>query len=437
MDQAIEEKPAVEPPIDPGRPATATPRRRLETPAPRRSGAAYRRRRRGVSPLTLRVLAVNLVALIILAAGVVYLDRYQESLTEGEFDALEVQARLIAGALGEGATELSDSGAPGLDYPVAQALVRRLAEPTSARVRLFDANGNLVVDSQLIGRQGGLVQVTPLPEIEPTNPISRVAIALYEWVFNWWPRRDDLPAFPGGLVTTGEALPEAEYALGGEVAIAAYAGSDRHLVLSVGMPVQRYRQVVGALSVSRSSQAIDEAVRSVRLDILAVFACAFAVTVLMSIYLASTIARPIRRLALAAERVRLGRSRAAIPDFSRRGDEIGDLSSALRDMTAALSQRLEAIESFAADVAHEIKNPLTSLRSAIETVTRITDPVQQRRLMALVLEDIQRLDRLISDIASAPRLDAELPRAEPPPVAVAKLLATLVGFRHATSAPAP
>ncbi|MBI3514365.1 MAG: stimulus-sensing domain-containing protein, partial [Proteobacteria bacterium] len=220
MDQAVEEKPKVEPPVEPGRPVAA-PRLRLETPAPRRS--ALRRRRRGLSPLTVRVLAVNALALVILAAGLLYLDRYQQSLTEGEFDALEVQARLIAGALGEGATELTDAGAPGLDYPVAQALVRRLAEPTSGRVRLFDANGNLVVDSQLLGRQGGLVQVTPLPEIEPTNPASRVAIALYEWVFNWWPRRDDLPAFPGGLVTTADALPEAEYALGGEVAIAAYA----------------------------------------------------------------------------------------------------------------------------------------------------------------------------------------------------------------------
>jgi two-component system sensor histidine kinase ChvG len=200
------------------------------------------------------------------------------------------------------------------------------------------------------------------------------------------------------------------------------------------MPVQRYRQVVGALSVSRSSQAIDEAVRSVRLDILAVFACAFGVTVLLSIYLAGTIARPIRRLALAAEHVRVGRARATIPDFAHRGDEIGDLSRALREMTEALSQRLEAIERFAADVAHEIKNPLTSLRSAIETVARISDPAQQRRLMGLVLEDIQRLDRLISDIASASRLDAELARAEPASVDVAKLLDALVEVQQATGA---
>ncbi len=281
-------------------------------------------------------------------------------------------------------------------------------------------------------RQGGIVQVLPLPEAAPTNPVTRIAIAFYEWVFNWLPGRDEFAPFPAGVVLSADAVPEALYALGGESAIATYAGNDRHLVLSVGMPVQRYRQVVGALSVSRSSHDIDEAVRSVRLDILAVFGCALGVTVLMSIYLAGTIARPIRRLALAAERVGLGRARAQIPDFSRRGDEIGDLSIAVRDMTEALSQRLVAIESFAADVAHEIKNPLTSLRSAIETVTRISDPAQQRRLMGLVLEDIQRLDRLITDIASASRLDAELARAEPAPVDLGKLLGALVEVHHAS-----
>ena len=421
MDQAVEDKLPIEPPrVAPARPGRHS------------AAAALARRRRGLSPLTVRIFAVNALALIILAVGLLYLDRYHQSLTESEFDALDMQARLIAGALGEGATEVSDAGVPSLDLGAAQALVRRLAEPASARVRLFDADGHLIVDSQLSARGGGMVQVTPLPEIPPRNPISRLSVALYEWVFNWWPRRENLPPFPAGLVESADRLPEVDHALGGEGASATYAGSDRHLVLDVGVPVQRYRQVVGALGVSISSQGIDEDVRSVRLEILAVFAGALAVTVLLAVYLAGTIARPIRRLALAAERVRRGRTRVAIPDFSRRGDEIGDLSRALREMTEAQFQRLEAIERFAADVAHEIKNPLTSLRSAIETAGRIADPIQQRRLMALVLEDIQRIDRLISDIASASRLDAELARAEPAPVDLAKLLDALVEVRRAT-----
>jgi two-component system sensor histidine kinase ChvG len=430
MDQLVEDKPPIGRVAPSPQRASARVGAPVQRPAPRR-----RRRRRGLSPLTVRILAVNVLALVILAFGLLYLDRYEQGLTESEFDALEMQGRLIAGALGESATEVSETGEASLDYSVAQAMVRRLAEPTSARVRLFDVTGGLIVDSQLVARQGGLVQVTPLDLEVSVDPFSRLAFAVYDWVFNWWPRRDVFPPYPAGVVLSADALAEAQYALGGELATTVYDGNDRHLVLSVGIPVQRYRRVVGALAVSRSSHNIDEAVRSVRLDILGLFAAAFAVTVFLSIYLASTIARPIRRLAIAAERVRHGRSRAAIPDFAHRGDEIGDLSVALREMTAALWQRLEAIERFAADVAHEIKNPLTSLRSAIETVTRVSDPAQQRRLMTIVLEDIQRLDRLISDISSASRLDAELARAEPAPVDIARLLSALVEVHRATALP--
>jgi two-component system sensor histidine kinase ChvG len=175
-------------------------------------------------------------------------------------------------------------------------------------------------------------------------------------------------------------------------------------------------------------------VRAVRLDILKTFLFALAVTVLLSIYLAGTIARPVRRLATAADRVRRGLGReVVIPDFSRRGDEIGDLSSALREMTGVLWQRMDAIDRFAADVAHEIKNPLTSLRSAVETASRIEDPVKQRRLLAIILEDVQRLDRLISDISDASRLDAELSRHEHEPVALDRMLATLVELHEATT----
>ena len=177
---------------------------------------------------------------------------------------------------------------------------------------------------------------------------------------------------------------------------------------------------------------IELAVRDVRFGILKVFAVALAVTVLLSFYLAGTIARPVRRLAEAADQMRGGQQgRAAIPDFTRRRDEIGDLSVALRDMTDALWRRMEEIENFAADVAHEIKNPLTSLRSAVETAARVTDPDQQRRLMSIIQQDVMRMDRLISDISDASRLDAELARAELAPVDMGKLLDTLVQIEGA------
>ena len=183
---------------------------------------------------------------------------------------------------------------------------------------------------------------------------------------------------------------------------------------------------------SSGSAEIEEELRTVRLELLRIFGVALLVTVLLSFYLAGTIARPIRRLAAAAERARGRRARVEIPDFTRRGDEIGDLSRSLREMTDALWQRMSAIESFAADVAHEIKNPLSSLRSAVETVARIEDPTNQRRLMAVILNDVQRLDRLITDISDASRLDAELGRLELEPVDIAAMLRALADVHDAT-----
>jgi two-component system, OmpR family, sensor histidine kinase ChvG len=174
--------------------------------------------------------------------------------------------------------------------------------------------------------------------------------------------------------------------------------------------------------------------RNVRLELLRIFGVALLVTVLLSVYLAGTIARPIRRLAAAAERARGRRARVEIPDFTGRGDEIGDLSGSLREMTDAVWQRMSAIEHFAADVAHEIKNPLSSLRSAVETAARIEDPTNQKRLMAIILDDVERLDRLITDISDASRLDAELSRIELAPVDIAAMLGALVEMYEATRA---
>jgi two-component system sensor histidine kinase ChvG len=199
--------------------------------------------------------------------------------------------------------------------------------------------------------------------------------------------------------------------------------------------VQRYKQVVGALILTKDSQAIDAAVLKVRLDVVKWFLAALAVTVLLSLYLAQTIARPLLRLAAAAERVRRDRHhRHRIPNFPSRHDEIAELAAALREMTEALWQRMDAIERFAADVSHEIKNPLTSLRSAVETAARITDPERRERLMAIIKQDVDRLDRLTSDLAEASRVDAEMSRAGSEPVHIGRMLETLREVTEMTAA---
>ena len=194
-------------------------------------------------------------------------------------------------------------------------------------------------------------------------------------------------------------------------------------IVSVAVPIHRSSNVRGALVLSTQGGDIDKVIGKERWSLLRFFLVLAAVMLMLSLSLANTIAEPVRRLAEAAERVRRGiKSRQPIPDFTNRSDEIGHLSRALGDMTQALYSRIDAIESFAADVAHELKNPLTSLRSAVETLPRVKSGPSQERLLSIMQHDVRRLDRLISDISDASRLDAELARGEAAPVDVAALL---------------
>ncbi|HSM95672.1 MAG TPA: HAMP domain-containing sensor histidine kinase, partial [Rhizomicrobium sp.] len=192
-------------------------------------------------------------------------------------------------------------------------------------------------------------------------------------------------------------------------------------------PIQRFKAIYGVLMVSTEGGDIDDIVREERLTLIEVFAVALIVMLLSSLYLAGFIAEPIRRLAAAADRVRGGwAGRDTIPRFHERHDEIGDLSESLSAMTQALYDRIDAIESFAADVAHELKNPLTSLKSAIEMFGRTKDEASREKLMEVVRNDVRRIDRLISDISDASRLDAEMGREAPGPVDIGHLLKTIV-----------
>jgi len=400
------------------------------------------RRRRRLSPLTRRILVVNLFALAILFGGQLYLDEYHRRLITTELGNLRTQAELFAGALAEGAVEpqdnIGDSQSPEtqtarLAVEPARQIIRRLVGLGRVRARLFEPGGTLIVDSRVLVGPGGSVQVQALPPPRTSADWMAWLNTAYDWIFNRLPRRDTFLPYREPSHPTAADFEEVRRALGGEAARSVRITTDDDLVLSVSMPVQRYRQVLGGLLLTADGVEIDEAMRGVRLNILLLFAVACAITVLLSIYLAGTIARPIRRLSDAADRVRHGHGRnLVIPDLSRRDDEIGDLSGALREMTEALWRRLDAIEHFAADVAHEIKNPLTSLRSAVETVQRVEDPAQQRKLLAIVADDVRRLDRLISDISDASRLDAELSREETEPVDIAEMLRTFVEMHNAT-----
>jgi two-component system sensor histidine kinase ChvG len=386
-----------------------------------------------VSPLTLRILAVNVLALALLAGGFLYLGKYQASLIGQQIEALKTQGEVFAAALGEGAVLDSVDEGEVLLPDLARQMMRRLVEPTHTRARLFDVRGDIIADSRILRGPGDAVQVHELGPPEREDAVLRIADQIYDWTLNIVPRHTSYPVYRESASPRAEDYAEVVRALRGETGSAIRSDPQTGgLVFSVAIPIQRYKQVLGAVMLSAGSAEIEEELRTVRLELLRIFGVALLVTVLLSFYLAGTIARPIRRLAAAAERARGRRARVEIPDFTGRGDEIGDLSRSLREMTDALWQRMSAIESFAADVAHEIKNPLSSLRSAVETAVRIDDTANQQRLMAIILNDVQRLDRLITDISDASRLDAELGRLELEPVDIAAMLGTLVEVYDAT-----
>jgi len=401
------------------------------------------------SSLTRRIVFLNLAGLIALLSGVLYLSQFRAGLIDARVQSLLVQSEIIAGAIAASATVETDSitidpdrllelqagesygpaddTASGIEFPInperVAPLLRRLVSPTKTRARIYDRDGVLLLDSRnLYGRGDVLRFDLPPPNANEPGIMERGFIATRRWF-----GRGDLPLYKELGPENGKGYSEIGVALNGLHASMVRVNERGEVIVSVAVPVQRFRAVRGALMLSTQGADIDEMVEAERLAIFKVFLVAAGVMIVLSMLLAGTIAGPVRRLAEGAERVhRRIRTRVEIPDFTRRRDEIGHLSGALRDMTSALYTRIEAIESFAADVAHELRNPLTSLRSAVETLPMAKTDANRKRLLDVIEHDVKRLDRLISDISDASRLDAELQRHEVATVELAKLLDALV-----------
>jgi two-component system sensor histidine kinase ChvG len=334
---------------------------------------------------------------------------------------IQEQAQIVASTLAEYST---DETTHTLKTSEAEPLLRQLIAPTRLRARLYGTDGRLVLDTRdLLARN--IVQTQELPPLDLWSKTKDFLHRVYDGVMGIRPFAQLEPYFEAG--DDGRVYKEVNSALSGEVAAAERVDEQNKLVLSVAVPVQRLKAIYAVLFVSTESGDIDAILREERATLLEVFLVAIGVMVITSLYLSGAIAEPVRRLAAAADRVRSGRSgRESIPNMEERGDEIGELSVSLSAMTAALYDRIDAIESFAADVAHELKNPLTSLKSAVEMLTRAETSEARERLMGVVRNDVKRIDRLITDISDASRLDAELSREHAEPVDLAHLLETVV-----------
>ena len=378
-----------------------------------------RLRRGAISPsnsLARRIVAFNLIGLGLLVTGVLILNSFRDGLIEQRAESLQTQGEIIAVAVAEAA----GTGPSGTRFdPVrANEVLKRLVEPTGLRAQIFDRAGRLTGDTRALLPGSGRIEVLPLPPPGATPAGSPLAVIerWYRRALRFFMGEPQLyrETPEGGLAEEREVFA----ALRGGVARWERINSEGELIVSVTVPIQRFKAVLGVLMLSTEGGDIDEIVRAERRSIIAVFLFALSISIALSVLLANTIAKPIRRLAEAAEaggaqEARpINPQRIRFPDLTARTDEIGYLSSALRRMTEALYERIDAIERFAADVAHEIKNPLTSLRSAVETLRIAKTPEMQARLLEVIQKDVGRLDRLVTDISNASRLDAELTREE-------------------------
>lgn len=401
-------------------------------------------RRRWVSPLLRRILLLNILPPALLAAAMLYLDQYQNGLLAAEVEAMRTQARIYAGAIAEAATRMQDDRAV-LVPEIARPLLRRLVDPSpNTQARLFDNTGLVVADSRVREGAGGAVVTEPLAPPEPRGAFSLTVAGLYDRLLSLLPRggrpdvevdvNPDAPSFDWQPNLGPDRREELRLALEGGVTPYIRRTADGRLLVSVAEPARRGNQPVGIVLLTREAREVDQRLFEIRASVLGIFGVALVVTVALSFYLAQTLASPIMQLAGSAAAMRQGEGRTgSVPGgLLRREDEIGilarDLQSAARDLWA----RIDTNERFAADVAHELRNPLTSVRSAIETLRRIENPEQQKRLLAIIAEDAVRMDRLIADISDSSRVDAELSRTAAVPVDVAPILSTLAELHDAT-----
>jgi len=402
--------------------------------------------------IALRILVLNFVALLILVSGIIWLNQVREGLVDARINSLETQGRIMAQAIAQ-TVAASDAnttaqGPAGIDFGSANfdvpegdlsgmsfkldpeqiaPFLRRMVEPTQARARVYNAEGNLLVDSQSLYARGQIMRYE-LP------PMTAQEAGIFERLWNWLQaqmRSQQLPLYKDVGAENGKAYDEVQIALNGQPTPIVRVDEHGETVISVGVPIQRLQQVAGALMLSTRGGDIDQVIADQRASIIYMAGFVSFVTLVFSLILAAMIAGPMHRLAKAAEHVRRDvKTKRKIPDYSHRRDEIGYLSRALNDMTAAIYRRMEAIETFAADVAHELKNPLSSLRSAAELLPRAKNEEQRNELVRVIGDDVRRLDRLISEISDASRLDAELARERAKSLNMASLLRGVSGLNN-------
>lgn len=353
-----------------------------------------------------RILALNLLTLVVFAVSVLYLDAFRNQLQEERIARLESEAVLARNAL---------QATPPTGRP---ELLARMAESGAARIRLYGADGKRIADSWESGQPSYALR-------DPaTQPWRKSVARALDHGFNALVGAGQLEDFAEPESDSAAAWPElGEAKASGKIEHSVRNAPDLTPVFSAASALSDGSQLL----LTVNDRDFTRTVRKERGSLAIAMAIAILLSALLSFFLARTIVRPLRRIALAAHRVRLGRAREVkVPRLPSRRDEIGMLARAVSDMSQSLRHRIDNIEAFAADVTHELKNPLASLRSAVDSLDRVSDPQVRKQLLDLVRQDVVRLDRLINDVSEAARTDAELARALFEPVDLGPLIESIV-----------
>lgn len=360
--------------------------------------------------LTARILAVNVIALGLMAGSLFYLDSYRKQLLAERFQLARTEAEITADGLAE--TPIGGR----------RALIERVSTDQALRLRLYNSKGKLLIDSfELAG--------PTFTFVDPTQEDwYQHAARMIDAGMNYLLGTPPLEPYRDPPAERADAWPEVLQAVAtGQTIVVQRAAPDETPVINAAATVGARGEVLLA---TRNATDITQSVRDARQTLVIVLAVTLIISIQLSLFLARTIVQPLRTLVRAAVRVRLGREReVVVPRLPERRDEIGLLARAISDMTTALRRRIDGVEAFAADVAHEIKNPLASLRSALETLEKVDNAQLRRELTAIAAHDVRRIDRLVTEIAEASRIDAELSRTQFVPVDLLALAEGLVRAR--------
>ena len=382
----------------------------------------------------MRILVIILLPVLLYPIIIIYFNKYQDILIRSEFAALERQGLTLTKALALAENQYSLIEKNLISSPALQGLIPKVEYGSNIRAQIINIYGDLIADTKSSMKYAPLVKISPLPLVDTKYEVKNYFANIVSLFSKWISRPLELPFFKDNPIFTLNDFPEVLNALKGMNTKALRKDKNGKLHLFIALPIKNVRMVRGVVLLSVSGEKIEQELLDLEIELFKAFGLILFATLSLSLYFGKSITTPIIKLAHEADKISEDKTlkRTGSSVFELRKDEIGDLARSFSKMTKELQSRVDHIANFAADVAHELKNPITSIRSATETISKIKNAKEQQKLFKVIQNDIQRIDRLINDISAASRLDAELSRIEMKNINIVELLNTLIEIRATT-----